>query len=480
MRRVGQQGDGEPHRGQPGLRQSLARLVAGGKLFLEVMNAGAALDEAGILHQVLVQGDVRPDAFDDHVREGYAHPPDRLVTGIAAGNHLADHRIVMRRHRVPLIDVRIDPDAGAAGRMVGGDAPRRRREFEGILGIDPAFDGMPLGLDVALPEPQLFAGGDADLGLDDVDAGSLLGDRVLDLDPGVHLDEIELVVLVEELEGAGAAIVDLAAGLRAALAEAGDVATVDARCRGLLDDLLMAALHRAVALAEPDGAAVGVGKYLDLDVARILEELLHVDHRIAEGRRRFGARRIDRIDQRRLGVHHAHAATAATSRRLDDDGITDGAADAHDLLDLVGQRPLRTGHARYAGGFHGVLGADLVAHQADRFRPRADEHESRLLDPLGEIGVLREEAVARMNRLGVRDLGGGNDRRDVEIALPRGRRADADRLVGELDVFCFGVGLGMDDHGLDAEFAAGALDAQGDLTPVGDQDFLEHGAAVSR
>jgi hypothetical protein len=35
-----------------------------------------------------------------------------------------------------------------------------------------------------------------------------LGDRVLDLHAGVHLDEVELAVLVEELEGAGVAVAD--------------------------------------------------------------------------------------------------------------------------------------------------------------------------------------------------------------------------------------------------------------------------------
>ena len=46
-------------------------------------------------------------------------------------------------------------------------------------------------LNVLLVVAEFFAGGDADLFLDDVDAGDFLGDRMLDLDAGVHLDEIE-------------------------------------------------------------------------------------------------------------------------------------------------------------------------------------------------------------------------------------------------------------------------------------------------
>ena len=59
----------------------------------------------------------------------------------------------------------------------------------------------------------------ADLLLHDVDAGDHLGHRMLDLDARVHLDEVELAVLVQELERAGAAVADLAAGLGAALAD---------------------------------------------------------------------------------------------------------------------------------------------------------------------------------------------------------------------------------------------------------------------
>ena len=181
---------------------------------------------------------------------------------------------------------------------------------------------------VALRERQLLAGGHADLHLHDVDAGHHLGHRMLDLHAGVHLDEIELAVLVQELEGAGAAVADLLAGGGAALADALDDAARDAGRGRFLDDLLVAALHRAVALAQLDRVPVLVGEHLDLDVARVLEELLHVHRRVAEGRAGFGARRLHRVDQRRLGVHDAHAAPAAAARRLDDDRVADRARNA--------------------------------------------------------------------------------------------------------------------------------------------------------
>ena len=57
--------------------------------------------------------------------------------------------------------------------------------------------------DVVLGEVERLAGGDAQLPLDEVESGHELGDRVLDLEAGVHLQEEELAVLVEELDGAG-------------------------------------------------------------------------------------------------------------------------------------------------------------------------------------------------------------------------------------------------------------------------------------
>ena len=56
------------------------------------------------------------------------------------------------------------------------------------------------------------------------------------------------------------------------------------------------------------------------------------------------------------------------------------------------------------------------------------------LADLGELGVLGEEAVARVDRVRAGDLGRRDDARDVQVAVARRRRADADVLVGEADV----------------------------------------------
>ncbi len=91
--------------------------------------------------------------------------------------------------------------------------------------------------DVFLHEGQFLARGHQQLRLHQVDAGDHLGDRMLDLDARVHLDEEELAVLVEELQRAGAAVTDRTAGCHHALAHFLAYFGVQPWGRGLFDHL---------------------------------------------------------------------------------------------------------------------------------------------------------------------------------------------------------------------------------------------------
>ncbi len=217
-----------------------------------------------------------------------------------------------------------------------------------------------------------------------------------------------------------------------------------------------------------------VGEDLELDVTRVLQILLHVDHVVVEGRGRLRLGQGDGVEQGGLGMHDAHAAPAAAAGCLDDDRIADLARHLHGAFLVVVDRAVRARHAGHAGLLHGGDGGDLVAHQADGLGARADEDEARALDPLGEIGVLGQETVAGMDGDRVGHLGRADDGRHVQIALERGGRADADRFVGQQNVLEVAVGLGVHGDRLDAELAAGAQDAQRDLAPVGDQNLLDH------
>ena len=79
-----------------------------------------------------------------------------------------------------------------------------------------------------------------------------------------------------------------------------------------------------------------------------------------------------------------------------------------------------------------------------------------------------------MDGIGVRDLGGRDDRRNVQIGELALGRSDTDSLIGKAYVQRSTVCLGIDGNGLDAELFRCANDAQGDLATVGDQEFGDH------
>ena len=127
--------------------------------------------------------------------------------------------------------------------MVVHDAAGRRAERGRVLGIDAALDGVAVELDVLLRDGELGAVGDADLLEDEVDVGDHLGHRVLDLDAGVHLDEIEAAVFVEELDGADAEIVQVPHRLRDGFADGVALIRIEGRGGAFLQDFLVPALQ---------------------------------------------------------------------------------------------------------------------------------------------------------------------------------------------------------------------------------------------
>ena len=134
----------------------------------------------------------------------------------------------------------------------------------------------------------------ADLLAHDVDAGDHLGHAVLDLHAGVHLQEEVLAVREQAFDRAGAAVATARAAATA-ISPRRSRSAGSTRGRGrLLDQLLVAALDRAVALAEVDDVAVAVGEDLDLDVARVGQVALEVDGRVGEELLALAGRALER------------------------------------------------------------------------------------------------------------------------------------------------------------------------------------------
>src|SRR5690606_35617820 len=66
----------------------------------------------------------------------------------------------------------------------------------GVLAVDPELDGVPAYWWVVVAER--FTGGDTEHLTHQVDAGDLLGDRMLDLQPGIDFEERDGAVLSDE------------------------------------------------------------------------------------------------------------------------------------------------------------------------------------------------------------------------------------------------------------------------------------------
>jgi len=237
----------------------------------------------------------------------------------------------------------------------------------------------------------------------------------------------------------------------------------------------VAALQRAVALAEMDGTALAVAEHLDLDMARALEIFFQVDGVVAEGRLGLGAGGRQRGGEFVLAVRDLHAAAAAAGGGLDQDRKADLAGD-RECLGVGRDAAVGAGHDRNAEPRRRALGLDLVAHQADMRRLGADEMQAVIGEDFGEAGVLGQKAVAGVHGVGAGDLAGGEQIGDVEIAVLGGRRADADALVGEPYMHRVAVGGRMHRNRRDAELLAGAQDPQRDLATIGNEDFFEHAA----
>jgi hypothetical protein len=171
------------------------------------------------------------------------------------------------------------------------EPPGRGQEFvRRVLGVEPRLHRPAVDPQLLLLLRQSLAARHPQLPFDQVLAANLLGHRMLDLEPRVHLHEPDAVGakafgrIGDELDRARADIVDRLGRLDRRLADRGSGRLVHSGRRRFLDHLLVAALERAVALEQVDDIAVAVAEHLDLDMARPLDIFLDQHPVVAERR----------------------------------------------------------------------------------------------------------------------------------------------------------------------------------------------------
>ena len=235
----------------------------------------------------------------------------------------------------------------------------------------------------------------------------------------------------------------------------------------------MAALEGAVALEKVNHLAVAVAEHLHLNMARPGDIGLQQDAVIAKGAGGFALGRAERRGEIAGALDLAHALAAAPGHGLDQHRIAD-------LLGLGGEMggvlvfAVIARRHRHPGLDHQGLGRILQPHGADGRRRRSDPGQARAHHRFGEVGVLRQEAIAGMDGVGAAGPGRLQHGGDIEIALPGRRRPQAHGLVGFAHMRGLGVGVGIDRHGGQAHLAGGAEDPPCDLAAVGDQEGRDH------
>ena len=123
------------------------------------------------------------------------------------------------------------------------------------------------------------------MGANDINARDLFGHGVFNLHARVYLDEVKLtgVHIHQELDRSCALVVHMFADFFAEVVDGLTLGPAEVGGRRALDDLLVAALHRAVTLIEVINLAVAVAEDLHLNVARTGDHFLKIAFAVAKG-----------------------------------------------------------------------------------------------------------------------------------------------------------------------------------------------------
>ena len=316
---------------------------------------------------------------------------------------------------------------------------------------------------------------DQNLTAHDVDAGDFFGHGVLHLNAWIHLNEIPLArfVIDEELDGACVRVVHFTGQFDRCIAKTINDLLLHAIARRLLDDLLVTALHGAVALMQMQHGAVFIGQNLHFDVLGLADEFFEEDRTIAESAFRLGLGFIEQFFEVFGLTHDAHAATTTPESRFDDEREADLLRRGDGFLAITHWlvRAFEDRHLDSAGYF---ACRRFIAHHVEDLRLRSDEDDPRVRTSLRKLGILRQEAVTGMNRIHALFLRQSDDAFDVQISSKRPFilvqfvsliRLEAMRAKAVL--------LRINAHRFQPKFCSRPHHADGDFRAVRDHQFFD-------
>lgn len=374
---------------------------------------GGVIDEGGpsltrledfVSEKTDQEGNVGFDTSNTELDQRTEHlPPSNLISSTANGT-LDKQRIVMRSDlRTSITRARVQSDTITTSRSVDFNLTSVRLEVGcGILSGDTTLDSKSSPVDVLLGQTKLLEGytsSNLNLSSDDVNTGDLFGNGVLDLDTRVDLNEVVAVLLVDEEFGCtGVTVLDSFREFEGVRQDGLSDGFLQIGGRGDFDDLLVTSLDRTVSFKEVNAVTLTIGKKLDFNVPRSVKESLNEDSTVTESTFGLTDSSLKALLETLLVPNDSHTSSTTTHGSLDDNGESV-------LLNELGSFVVRfdrawsTGNDRNTSlnGKSSSLG--LVTKGIDGLRAGTNEGNTSILDLLGELGILREEAVTILDQL---------------------------------------------------------------------------------
>ena len=384
----------------------------------------------------------------------------------ALDDEFRQQRVVTGRY----LDAGFNP--GIAARRVWkydfGEQAGLRLELTGrVFGIQSRLNGMAARRDRQGIQWRQFIRRQPQHPFHQINAGDLLGDAVLDLQAGVHFQEVEGIAggIDDEFHRACRAVVNRLHQANRSLVQGLPHGIGQMWRRGFLDHLLVAALQRTVAFAESQHAAAPIAEYLHFNMPGLFDELFQKYSGVAEVAAPEALHRGKGCLQVGAVAAQAHADTATAGSAFQHHRITDVRRRRLGLGNAVQQFAARQQRCRVALC---QLTGGVFEAKAFHLRWRgADEGDAGLFAGQGKGSVFTEKAVAGMNGLGAAAACRVENALDVQIGFSGEAFADPDGYIGVQYMAGPVVGAGVHRDRTDAHALQGADDPAGDGAAIG-------------
>ena len=233
-------------------------------------------------------------------------------------------------------------------------------------------------LQVFLFEVQRLVVGHTKLFLYQVHAYHFFRNRMFYLQTGIHFQEVEIAVLVDqELNRTGSFVMHSLCRSHSCLTHFLTQFRSDERRRSFFHNFLVTALDRTFTFKKMYGISEIITQNLEFDMMRFFYKFFQINGIVTKRRHRFRTGCVIGFFHFVHIVNQAHAFTSTTHGSFQHDRITDLITDFFGLFHTL-QRLFCTRNDRYTGCNHVLAGRNLVTHCIHRLRIRTNKDNTFL------------------------------------------------------------------------------------------------------